>query len=69
MDDGRREDRGERKAVGRSTSMNVILSGAKDQVGTALVSSKVYCRKLILRFAQDDIHTAIVALYWGRGEA
>lgn len=37
--------------------MNVILSGAKDQVGRALVSPHLCCRRGILRFAQDDIHT------------
>jgi hypothetical protein len=36
--------------------MSVILSEAKDQVGTVLVSSKLCSRRLILRFAQDDTH-------------
>jgi small nuclear ribonucleoprotein (snRNP)-like protein len=50
------------KLIGRSICMNVILSEAKDQVGTALVSSKLCCR-MILRFVQDDIHTDTVT--WG----
>src|SRR4051812_23459284 len=35
----------------------VILSEAKDQCETILMSPKLVCRRMILRFAQDDIQT------------